>query len=317
MARVRAVFVAAAFFVVLLASGLAVVAPSGESTAMQPMMLAGQTCPSGRAAENPLGVRAQDIIFGGSLRHPLTRVLLVPPTHGDLGDPVDGPGLPEYLDVTLQGIRQWETAIAAFTTEYPQYGYLRQVKVEVEIFDEQVPPTTAGYDVVVVYVETGGPVFRGLAAQTPVNTQQIVDGLGLGDVVRLGNRFILLSLFSSAPRAGQSIPDYPELNDLESVMMHEFAHTWGIGHTTTWTSQYGPDLMNSPYAYVYGDGDPLGDGGYCTPLMCISTLNLVALAHVYRWLPGGTWQPSGGAVQLPPGMPYSLYCRDGTYNVGG
>jgi hypothetical protein len=166
-----------------------------------------------------------------------------------------------------------------------------------------------------VYVESGGPLFRGLAAQTPVNTQQVVDGLGLGDIVRLGNRFILLSLFSSAPRAGQDIPDYPELNDLETVIMHEFAHTWGLGHTTTWTSQYGPDLMNSPYAYVYGDGNPVGDGGYCTPLLCISSLNLYALAHVYRWLPSGDWQGSAGTVALPSGMSYDLYCRDGTYNV--
>lgn len=270
----------------------------------------------GMADEEAIGLKGQEIIFGGSLKHPLTRVLLVPPAHGDLGSAVDGPSFQEYLDVTVLGIQEWLVAIERFVAEYPEYDYLSAIDIEIEVFDSATPPQTAGYDIVAGYVETAGPLFRGVAFDPGVDTQAVINDAGLGDVLHYGNRYMLMSLLSSAPRAGQEVPDYPELNDLESVTMHEFAHVWGIGHTTTWTEEYGPDLMNSPYAWTYGDGDPLGDGGVRTPLTCVSTLNLYALAHVYRWLPDGEWEGTPDTtVSLPEGMEYKLYCRDGTYNV--
>jgi hypothetical protein len=270
----------------------------------------------GMADEEAIGIKGQDIIFGGSLKHPLTRVLLVPPAHGDLGSAPNGPSFQEYLDVTILGIKEWLIAIERFVADYPEYDYLLAIDIEIEVFDSATPPSAAGYDIVAGYVETAGPLFRGVAVDPGVDTQALINQAGLGDLVHYGNRYMLMSLLSSAPRAGQETPDYPELNDLESVTMHEFAHVWGIGHTTTWTDEYGPDLMNSPYAWVYGDGDPVGDGGVRTPLTCISTLNLYALAYAYRWLPDGTWEgTSDMTVDLPEGMEYKLYCRDGTYNV--
>lgn len=54
-----------------------------------------------------------DMVFGGSLNQAHTSVLLVPPAHGDLGNP-GGPTVTQYIDATLRGIRRWEGALKAF-----------------------------------------------------------------------------------------------------------------------------------------------------------------------------------------------------------
>ena len=255
------------------------------------------------------GVLPQDFFAGGSLRHTETSVLLVPPMHGDLGNP-NGPTVTDYLDATVAGIRKWEPVIDQFARDYPEYAYLRQINVEIEIFDRANPVDPAGYDMIVGYVPYSGPVFRGVAfAGTPV-AQQLFDMWGLGDSAHFSGRLIALSLLANSPRAGQLEPDYPEVNDLYTVTLHEFAHAFGLGHTQTWTKRYGADLMNSPATFVYGDGNAVGDGGERTPPGCVSSLALYGLARIYEWIPWG--DPSFGAkqgfVDLPPGVPYRLYC---------
>lgn len=247
-------------------------------------------------------VQPSDMIFGGSLSKTHTRVLLVPPSNGDLGNPF-GPNVVDYLDATLRGIRGWVDVMDAFAEDYPEYAYLQNITLEIEVFD--APPTIVGYDVVIGYIETALSAFRGVAAG-PGGTQPIIDEYGLGDQVHYGNRYILLSLFASAPRSGQEVPDFPEVNDLEAVTMHEFGHTFGLGHTLTWTGALGPDMMNSPYALNFGDGDPLGDGGERTHLQCISTVNLYGMTHLYRWIPNGTWEGASGEITNP--LPYVWYC---------
>jgi len=253
------------------------------------------------------GVLPQSFFAGGSLRHTDTHVLLVPPMHGDLGNPA-GPTVLDYLDATLRGVRAWEPVIDRFATDYPQYAYLREIEVEVEIFDRANPVDPAGYDMIIGYVPYSGPVFRGVAfAGTPV-AQTLFDAWGLGDAAHFSGRLIVLSLFANSPRAGQLTPDYPEVNDLYTVTLHEFAHAFGLGHTETWTQEYGSDLMNSPATFVYGDGSAVGDGGERTPAGCISSLNLYGLAILYRWVPNGRWVPTSGWYTLPPDVPYKVYC---------
>jgi hypothetical protein len=249
-----------------------------------------------------------DLIFGGSLRDPFTKVLLVPPTHGDLGNPA-GPNVLDYIAATLRGIRKWEPVMARFAKEYPQYSYLKKIKVHIEVFDGLHPVDPALYDVIIGYA-AAGPAFRGVAVDADATGQfeDLLEQVGITDYGRFGGRLIILSLFGSSPRAGQVLYDFPEINDLESVTMHEFGHTFGLGHTRTWTKTYGADLMNSPYPYVYGDGFPGGDGGERTGLKCLSTVNLIGMAHLYRWIPKGPWMPSGGQAKLPKGMPYKWYC---------
>lgn len=243
-----------------------------------------------------------DFIFGGSLATPDVQVLLVPPQHGDLGNPA-GPTVFDYIDATLRGIHRWENALEAFAADHPQFAYLADISVDIEIFDGVSPVDPAGYDVVIGYV-AAGPVFRGVASQLP--TSYLFDANG--DALRFSGRVIALSLFGASPRAGQVLYDFPEINDLEGVTMHEFGHTFGLGHTLTWHHEHGPDLMNSPATFVYGDGSAVGDGGERTQLECFSSLDLYGMAHLYRWLPSGQWEPTWGSISLPPNMEYELYC---------
>lgn len=244
-----------------------------------------------------------DFIFGGSLPTTDTRVLLVPPPHGDLGNPT-GPTALDYLDAILRGIHGWTAAMDAFADDYPEYAYLREITVHVEIFDGVSPVDPAGYDVIIGYVPAG-PVFRGVATQGPEATW-ILRRLGIDG--RFSGRLIALSLFGASPRAGQTVWDFPEAIDLEIVTFHEFGHTFGLGHTVWWDPELGPDLMNSPAPFVYGDGSPVGDGGEHTARVCLSSLDLYGMAVLYRWVPDGPWQPTYGSAPLPEGMPYRWYC---------
>lgn len=249
-----------------------------------------------------------ELIFGGSLETADARVLLVPPTHGDLGNPL-GPTVVDYMDATLRGIDKWIEAMKDFADDYPQYSYLKDITFHIEVFSGAGPVNPAGYDVILGYV-AAGPAFRGVAGDTNTKdaVNSILEQVGIRDQARYSGRVIALSLFGSSPRAGQVAWDFPEVNDLEIVTTHEFGHTFGLGHTRTWHHHLGPDLMNSPAPFVYGDGQTVGEGHEHTDMKCLTSLDLYGMAELYRWLPSGEWEGSAGEVSLPKGMPYRWYC---------
>ena len=257
--------------------------------------------------EKPLDAPIE-LIFGGSLETPDARVLMVPPSHGDLGNPT-GPTVVDYLDATLRGLARWRKALKEFAADYPQFSYLNDVSFHVEVFDSADPVDPAGYDVILGYV-AAGPAFRGVAGDT--GTKDFVNGIleqvGIRDQSRYSGRVIALSLFGSSPRAGQVAWDFPEVTDLEIVTAHEFGHTFGLGHTRTWHPKLGPDLMNSPAPFVYGDGQTIGKGHEHTKMKCLTSLDLYGMAVLYRWIPDGEFEPSDGSVSLPKGIPYRWYC---------
>ncbi|MGH2738932.1 MAG: hypothetical protein ACRDH6_00375 [Actinomycetota bacterium] len=248
------------------------------------------------------------LIFGGSLRNTLTRVLLIPPSHGDLGNPA-GPTVVDYLDATFRGIHKWTETMDAFATDYPEFSYLRDIEIHIEVFNGVDPIDPALYDIILGYA-AAGPAFRGVAADADSGAvEQTIYNLGLGEDVRFTGRAIVLSLFGSSPRAGQVLYDFPEVVDLEVVTTHEFGHTFGLGHTANWHRKLGPDLMNSPAPFIYGDGFPGGDGGERTKMKCLSSLDLYGMAILYQWIPSGEWTPPEvSEVNLPPEIPYEWYC---------
>jgi hypothetical protein len=249
-----------------------------------------------------------EMIFGGSLETVDARVLLVPPTHGDIGNPL-GPTVVDYMDATLRGVNGWIKQLKAFANDYPQFSYLKKIDFHIEVFDSADPVDPIGYDVILGYV-AAGPAFRGVAGDfgTKDLVNDVLEQVGLRDHTRYSGRVIALSLFGSSPRAGQVMWDFPEINDLEIVTFHEFGHTFGLGHTTTWHPEFGPDLMNSPAPFVYGDGQTVGAGNEQTKMKCLSSLALYGMAHLYRWVPEGEWQSTEGMVELPKNIPYKLYC---------
>jgi len=252
------------------------------------------------------------IDLGVPLTYTHANVLLVPPT---AIDPLGPQMTPDHLDAALRGIRAWQPAFEAFATDHPTYAHLRELTVHVDVFDGA--PTRAGYDVLVVWAPYTGPIFRGAASSffgggaLCLDTGTCALRETLEPWVHDGGRVIIMSAFAAAPRAGQVVPDLPETSDVYNVMLHEFAHTWGLGHTQTWTAGYGPDLMNSPYALVFGDGDPLGDGGERTPEQCISSLDLYGMARLYEWVGRGVpWDERlrASSTGLPGSVPYRVYC---------
>lgn len=262
------------------------------------------------------GVRPIEALTPLSTVH--ANVLLVPPT---MSNPAGPETALDYLDATLRGIRQWDGVIDRFVAEHPQYAYLQELTVHVEVFDG-VAPQRVGYDVVVVWAPYTGPIFRGLAVTFlgPGPMQSALCGWSvtcplreqLEPYVHDSTRLIVMSQFGSAPRGGQVMPDFPEAMDVYNVAMHEFAHTWGLGHTQTYTTSHGPDLMNSPYTDVFGDGHPISDGQERTPAYCVSSLDLYGMARLYEWVGQGKAYhqrtPLPATVALPAGMPYKLYC---------
>lgn len=258
----------------------------------------------------------QPIATGTPLPATHAEVLLVPPA---AIDPMSATLPTEYLDATLAGIDEWDRALAAFGAKYPQYAYLSQLDAHVEVFEGA--PQRAGYDVIIVWAPYTGPIFRGLASDFTgggfcayacfLPGMMSFHDQFIEPYAHSATRLIIMSSFAAAPRSGQVLPDFPEADDVYNVMMHEFAHTWGLGHTTTWTAAHGPDLMNSPYAHVFGDGDPLGDGGERTGRDCISSLDLYGMARMYEWVGrGAPWNARlrASSASLPSGIPYELFC---------
>lgn len=236
-------------------------------------------------------------------------VLIVPPAHPDLTDP-NGPTQAEYVATARQAVEDWEPAIDQFTDDHPDYDYLDQLSINVDVLGE--PQASAdGYDAVIGYTPSG-PAFRGLAyTNCPAFwiPEDVLHQAAASTGTDTCPRPILLSTFASSPRAGQVAPDSPTLEDLRVVTFHESAHAFGLIHTQTWTADYGPDLMNSPAPFFYGEGEAAGNPPSPVMPSCPSSLDIYGLAVLYEWVDEGSFSPPSQAhVDLPSGMAYELYC---------
>lgn len=195
-------------------------------------------------------------------------VLIVPPTHGPLVgsglQPLpDGPegALPTgtYLEATLLAIDNWEYTMEWFAQQKPDYEYLDEVTLNVQVLlvDEVTSADVLDPDILVVYPEHA-TVVLGVAVYNPINA---------------GPRCIASNtLWLTA----ESLNQY----DMYKLAGHEFGHCLGLGHP----SQPRADIM--------------AQGGYPNHhYRCPSTLDMMGLTKSFA--PAFDKGSGGGGASIP------------------
>jgi hypothetical protein len=148
------------------------------------------------------------------------------------------------LNVALRAIGEWNEAIVAFATNYTDFSYLSNLRIQPTVSNDTQP----GYD---IYINWNESPFN--------NTDEV--GLSLifpnfeGAVVNCTVNLATHTHHGDALNEG----------DMQNIALHELGHSLGLGH-----SNYTGDLM---HAY-YTTGSPAEP---------VSTLNVYGVATLFGW----------------------------------
>ena len=178
---------------------------------------------------------------------------------------------PTDLNSALRAIGQWNDAVAAFSSNYTDYSYLSNLRIQPTVSNQTQP----GYDIYINWTES--PF---------TNTDEV----GLSQI-SANYRNVITNCtvnLASHDHHGDSLSE----GDKQNIALHELGHSLGLGH-----SNYTGDLM---YAY-YNTGSP-GEA--------VSTLDVYGVAALFSWelntfkfYPIDHWLRENSAV-LPSSIPY-------------
>ena len=152
---------------------------------------------------------------------------------------------PAYLNTTLRAIGQWNDAIAAFVSNYSDFSYLSNLRIQPSVSNM----SESGFDIYVRWTES------------PLSNT--IDEIGLAQLFPNYQSTIINCTVNLAAHAnhGDSLSD----GDMQSVALHELGHSLGLGH-----SNYTGDLM---YAYYTRGSLP----------EAVSTLDVYGVATLFAW----------------------------------
>jgi hypothetical protein len=179
---------------------------------------------------------------------------------------------PDFKNTAMRVIGQWNDAIAAFASNYTDYSYLSNLRIQPTVSNHSQP----GFDIYIVWSET------------PLSN--VTDELGTSQIFPNYESVIINCTVNLA--AHTSHGDSLDEGDQQNVALHELGHSLGLGH-----SNYTGDLM---YAYYTRGSAP----------EAISTLDAYSVATLFAWeqnltrfYPVNNWL-NDNSVILPSSISY-------------
>ena len=179
---------------------------------------------------------------------------------------------PDFQNTALRVIGQWNDAIVAFASNYSDYSYLSNLRIQPTVSNQSQP----GFDIYIVWTES------------PLSN--ITDELGTSQIFPNYESVIINCTVNLA--AHTSHGDSLDEGDQQNVALHELGHSLGLGH-----SNYTGDLM---YAYYTRGSAP----------EAVSTLDAYGVATLFAWeqnitrfYPVNNWL-NDNSVILPSGTAY-------------
>jgi hypothetical protein len=151
---------------------------------------------------------------------------------------------PVYVNSAIRAIGQWNDAISYFASNYSNFEYLSEMKLESTVLNT----TEAGFDIYVSWTEStlGGTT----------------DEVGLASATAQANAIINCTIKLATHTAhGDALSD----GDMQNIALHELGHSLGLGH-----SNFTGDVMYPAYTLL-GSAES------------ISTLDVYGVATVFAW----------------------------------
>ena len=152
---------------------------------------------------------------------------------------------PSYLNDALRAIGQWNDAINAFASNYSDYSYLSNLRIQTTVSNVSLP----GFDIYINWTNS--------------SLSNMTDEIGLSQIFPDAQSVIINSTIILGTHANHGEP----LNevDMQHITLHELGHSLGLGH-----SNYTGDVMYAIYSL--GSSPPL-----------ISTLDVYGVATLFAW----------------------------------